>query len=194
MHAAVSQLAELRQFLVPCVNCDLSVPLPVGVWGTLLSGVGDAKQLERLRVVMHGKPVSILWFFHIVGVCDVMTLHECCPCMQRGTGPEWDHIDQTTLEEVEKSWAHSRCREVKFDITGSVVSVCACVHVRVFCYCMVPHLTSRCNLSSLNCLARTLDLKSMSRVSEEAHWMQPSSCCVLLSGASFKGRISLPLS
>ena len=47
--------------------------------------------------------------------------------MQRGAGPEWDHIDQTTLEEVEKSWAHSRCREVEFDISGMVVvSVCAC--------------------------------------------------------------------
>ena len=57
--------------------------------------------------------------------------------MQRGAGPEWDHIDQTILEEVEKSWAHSRCWEVKFDITGSVV-VSVCVHVRahvcVFCY------------------------------------------------------------
>ena len=57
--AVVSQLAELKQFLVPCVKCDLEMPLPVGVWGTLLSGVGDARQLERLSVNMLGKPVSI---------------------------------------------------------------------------------------------------------------------------------------
>ena len=46
--------------------------------------------------------------------------------MQEGAGPEWDHIDQSTLEEVEKSWAHSRCRKVEFDISGriSLVSVC----------------------------------------------------------------------
>ena len=61
-NAAVSQLAaELRQFLVPCVKCVLEMPLPVGVWGTLLSGVGDARQLERLRVYMYDKPVSIVW-------------------------------------------------------------------------------------------------------------------------------------
>ena len=55
--------------------------------------------------------------------------------MQWMAGPEWDHIDQTTLEEVEKSWAHSRCREVKFDITD-VVSVCVHVltNVCVFSY------------------------------------------------------------
>ena len=74
-NAAVSQLAELRQFLVPCVNCVLSVSLPVGVWGTLLSGVGDARRLERLAVGMPDKPVSIVWSFHIVGVSDVMTLN-----------------------------------------------------------------------------------------------------------------------
>ena len=69
-NAAVSQLAaELRQFLVPSVNCDLSMPLPVGVWGTLLSGVGDARQLEQLRVNMLGKPVSIVCSLHIVGAC-----------------------------------------------------------------------------------------------------------------------------
>ena len=44
--------------------------------------------------------------------------------MQEGAGPEWDHIDQPTLEEVEKSWAHSRCREVEFDNSGRYVSVC----------------------------------------------------------------------
>ena len=55
--------------------------------------------------------------------------------MYEEAGPEWDHIDQMTLEEVEKSWAHSRCREVEFDITH-VVSVCVHVHthVCVFCY------------------------------------------------------------
>ena len=75
-NAAVSQLAaELRQFLVPCVNCYLSMPLPVGVWGTLLSGVGDARQLEWLGLNMRGQPVSIVWSLHIVGVSDVMTLN-----------------------------------------------------------------------------------------------------------------------
>ena len=44
--------------------------------------------------------------------------------MQKRAGPEWDRIDQPTLEEVEKSWAHSRCREVEFDIS---VSMCVCV-------------------------------------------------------------------
>ena len=82
-NAAVSQLAELRQFLVPCVNCDLLVPLPVGVWGTLLSGVGDARRLERLAVDMHDKPVSIVWSFHIVGVSDVMTLNAVLVCRRR---------------------------------------------------------------------------------------------------------------
>ena len=79
-NAVVSQLAELRQFLVPCVKCVLSVPLPVGVWGTLLSGVGDASQLEQLRVGMHGKRVSIVWSLHIVGVSDVMTLNAVLVC------------------------------------------------------------------------------------------------------------------
>ena len=60
-NAVVSQLAaELRQFLEPCVNCDLEMPLPVGVWGSLLSGVEDARQLERLSVEMYANPVSIL--------------------------------------------------------------------------------------------------------------------------------------
>ena len=63
-------------------------------------------------------------------------------CMQEGAGPEWDHIDQTTLEEVEKSWAHSRCREVEFDISGGVVvSVCVHVRTRVCFLLLVPHLT-----------------------------------------------------
>ena len=82
-NAAVPQLAELRQFLVPCVNCVLMVPLPVDAWGTLLSGVGDAGRLERLRVVMLDKPVSIVWSFHIVGVSDVMTLNAVLVCMRR---------------------------------------------------------------------------------------------------------------
>ena len=40
--------------------------------------------------------------------------------MQKRAGPEWDHIDQPTLEEVEKSWAHSWCGEVEFDISVSM--------------------------------------------------------------------------
>jgi len=85
-NAAVSQLAaELRQLLVPCVNCVLKMPLPVGVWGTLLSGVGDARQLERLRVDMHGKAVSIVWSLHVVGVSDVMTLNAVLVCSIRLT-------------------------------------------------------------------------------------------------------------
>ena len=89
-NAVVSQLAaELRQFLVPCVNCVLSMPLPVGVWGTLLSGVGDARQLEQLSVKILGKRVSIVWSLHIVGVSDVMTLNAVLVCrrglVQSGT-------------------------------------------------------------------------------------------------------------
>ena len=52
--------------------------------------------------------------------------------MQERAGPEWDHIDQLTLEEVEKSWVNSRCREVELDISGSrhiYVSVCVCLSV-----------------------------------------------------------------
>ena len=48
--------------------------------------------------------------------------------MQERTGPEWDHIDQPTLEEVEKSWVKSRCEEVEFDIA---VSVCVSVKYRI---------------------------------------------------------------
>ena len=59
-NAVVSQLTELRQFLMPCVKCDLRVPLPVGVWDSILSGVEDARRLEQLRVYMSGKPVSIV--------------------------------------------------------------------------------------------------------------------------------------
>ena len=43
--------------------------------------------------------------------------------MQGRAGPEWDHIDQSTLEEVEKSWAHSRCREVEVNVSGHYVEV-----------------------------------------------------------------------
>ena len=60
LNAVMSQLPELRQFLVPCAKCNLIVPLPVSVWGTLLSGVGAAEWLEQLRVHMCGKPVSIV--------------------------------------------------------------------------------------------------------------------------------------
>ena len=88
-NAAVSQLAELKQFLVPCVKCDFRTHLPVGVWGTLLSGVGGARQLERLSVDMFDKPVSIVWSLHIVGVSDVMTLNAVLVCrrglVQSGT-------------------------------------------------------------------------------------------------------------
>ena len=51
--------------------------------------------------------------------------------MQDGAGPEWDHIDQPTLEAVERSWAHSRCMEVELDISGNrhIVSVCVCLSV-----------------------------------------------------------------
>ena len=89
-NAVVPQLAaELRQFLVPCVKCVLTMPLPVGVCGTLLSGVGDAKQLKRLIVNMRGQHVSIVWSLHIVGVSDVMTLNAVLVCrrglVQSGT-------------------------------------------------------------------------------------------------------------
>ena len=43
--------------------------------------------------------------------------------MQEGAGPEWDHIDQLTLEEVEKSWAHSRCGDVELDISSYYIEV-----------------------------------------------------------------------
>ena len=82
-NAVVSQLAELRQFIVPCVNCHLSMGLPVGVWGTLLSGVGDAKRLERLRLDMHGKSVSIAWSSHIVSISDIMTLNAVLGCRRK---------------------------------------------------------------------------------------------------------------
>ena len=89
-NAVVSQLAaELQQFLVPCVNCVLRMPLPVDLWGTLLSGVGDARQLEQLKVDMRGQRVSIVWSLHIVGVSDVMTLNAVLVCrrglVQSGT-------------------------------------------------------------------------------------------------------------
>ena len=50
--------------------------------------------------------------------------------MQEGAGPEWDHIDQPTLEEVERSWTHSRCGEVEFDISVSIMS-CVSVKYRI---------------------------------------------------------------
>ena len=59
-----------------------------------------------------------------------MTLHVLLAYMQMMKfDPEWDRIDRTTLDEVEKSWAHSRCREVVFDVsTTSKVSV-YCMYV-----------------------------------------------------------------
>ena len=59
-NTAVSQLTELRQFLVHCSKCHLRMPIPVSVWGTLLSGVGDARQLERLKMGMRGSHVSLV--------------------------------------------------------------------------------------------------------------------------------------
>ena len=53
--------------------------------------------------------------------------------MQEKAGPEWDYINQPTLEEVEKSSAHSRCREVEINISGNHDLVCVCVCV---CTCM----------------------------------------------------------
>ena len=59
--------------------------------------------------------------------------------MQEGAGPAWDHIDQSTLEEVERSWAHSRCREVEINISGcDEVSVCYLSH-------STPHMTLLCH-------------------------------------------------
>ena len=43
--------------------------------------------------------------------------------LQLEADPEWGHIDHVTLEEVKKSFAHSRCREIRFDISGSDVEV-----------------------------------------------------------------------
>ena len=59
--------------------------------------------------------------------------------MQWRAGPEWDHIDQPTLEVVEKSWAHSRCREVEFDISSTPITVSVYVCVRACvraCVCL----------------------------------------------------------
>ena len=42
--------------------------------------------------------------------------------MQEEAGPEWDQIDLTILEEVERSWALSSCRTVAFDLSSSEVS------------------------------------------------------------------------
>ena len=56
------------------------VLIPVGVWGTILSRVGDATRLEWLKVDTLFKPVSIVWSFHIVGVFDVMALNVVLVC------------------------------------------------------------------------------------------------------------------
>ena len=66
---------------------------------------------------------------------------------EEGAGPAWDHIDQLTLEEVEKSWAHSRCRKVEFDISGSVFLVSVCMFICY--YVVVPHLPRFLVLSRL---------------------------------------------
>ena len=66
-----------------------------------------------------------------VGVSDVMTLNAVLVC-RRGLVQSGTTLTmQPTLEEVEKSWAHSRCGEVEFDISGSrdIVSVCVCLSV-----------------------------------------------------------------
>ena len=47
--------------------------------------------------------------------------------MQEWAGLEWDHIDQPTLEEVERSWAHSAFEEVNTSDCDSV-SVCYLSH------------------------------------------------------------------
>ena len=49
--------------------------------------------------------------------------------MQEWAGPEWGRIDQPTLEEVERSWAHSWCREVELDISGITFFVSVCLSV-----------------------------------------------------------------
>ena len=61
--------------------------------------------------------------------------------MQWEAGPEWDHIDQLTLEEVEKSWAHSRCRKVEFDISGCLHLVSVWVWRVSLAFSVVPQLT-----------------------------------------------------
>ena len=91
--------------------------------------------------------------------------------MQERAGPEWDHIDQLTLEEVERSWAHSWCEEVVVNISGCFcfdgVSVC---HVLVTCF--TPHLTRRCYVINF-WLYRILVTVISFLTSKEALWMQP---------------------
>ena len=91
--------------------------------------------------------------------------------MQEGAGPEWDHIDQLTLEEVEKAWAHSRCGEVEVNIAAcfyyNEVSVC-----HVFVACFTLHLTRLCFVINF-WLYRILVTVVSFLTSKEAHWMQP---------------------
>ena len=47
--------------------------------------------------------------------------------MQKGAGLKWNCIDQPKLKKVAKSWTHSRCGKVEFDIS---VSMCVCVTVK----------------------------------------------------------------
>ena len=63
--------------------------------------------------------------------------------MQEEADPEWDHIDQTTLEEVETSWAHNKCREVVFSTSVIDVSVCS-LSVLVPMHYITPHTLHHC--------------------------------------------------
>ena len=63
--------------------------------------------------------------------------------MQEEPGPEWDHIDQTTLEEVETSWAHSKCGKVVFSTSDTDVSVCS-LSVLVPMHYITPHTLHHC--------------------------------------------------
>ena len=146
LNAVVSLLPELKRFLVPCVTCRLSMSLPVCLWGTLLLGVGGARRLEQLTVEMFGKPVSNVLYccytYVVLAVCCHHSDIECDPCIQAEAGPAWDDIDQTTLEEVQKSWAHSKCTEVLFNTSSeSDVSRCATPTTLHTSYHLHHHIT-----------------------------------------------------
>ena len=91
--------------------------------------------------------------------------------MQEGAGPEWDHIDQPTLEEVERSWAHSSFWEVVFNISGCLCfdEVCVC---HMFVTCFTLHLTRLCYVIMF-WLYRKVVTGICFLTSKEAHWMQP---------------------
>ena len=89
--------------------------------------------------------------------------------MQEGAGPEWDHIDQLTLEKVERSWAHSWCGKAAVSISGCYDDVSVC-HVVVTC--STPHLTRRCYVINF-WLYRNLVTGLRFLTSKEALWMQP---------------------